>query len=89
MSGRSFELAHLVSSLFSDDRKLKDLMYDCVFFLLDNQFVEDRVLEDTYTVVKGSGMGLPHSAAWKAQIHFAFLRHATNNSCARIGVPHA
>ena len=44
MSGRSFELAKLVSSLFDDDLKLKSFMYDAIGFLLENQYVKDHVL---------------------------------------------
>ena len=62
MSGESFEIAQLISTLF-DDPNLKSLVYDTVFFLLDSQFVYCKHNQQTYKVSKGSGMGLPHSGA--------------------------
>ena len=57
--GKSHIIAEQVSSLFRDDSALMGLIFNVVFFLLENQYVQHEDL--VYKVHDGTGIGLLHS----------------------------
>jgi hypothetical protein len=68
MTGDPLVIANASSSIIDDDADLKRKVRDTVFFLLTNQYIILGTQAkcdnpDMHTVIKGSGMGLPHSSA--------------------------
>ena len=67
----SEELHTLASEAFKYSSISHSLMKESLWFLLDNQYVSDKVLDQELKVIKGSGMGLPHSGG-VAELAFMF-----------------
>ena len=60
LSGEATGIALSVSKLFSG--AMKSLVFDAIFFLVDNQYVITYTLPSLYKCSKGSGIGLLHAA---------------------------
>ena len=61
MTGSSRELASLASRVLPAG-PMRDLVEECIQFLLEHQFIRSAILPGRYwKVEEGSGMGLPHS----------------------------
>ena len=62
MTGEEHELSELASRPFKG-KPLYDLLRNSILFLLQAQFVHVKHTNQTLRVIKGTGMGLPHSGA--------------------------
>ena len=60
LSGEPCEIAEEVSKAFSGT--LRGIIYDSIFFLLNNQLVVTQSLGSFFKCMRGSGIGLLHSA---------------------------
>ena len=90
LSGEAFDIAHDVSCYFSG--ALKSIVFDAIFFLLDNQYVITNRLASLYKCTRGSGIGLLHaghltSAHFILKVELPLLKNDMSG-CRENGVRH-